>query len=385
MIAAGGTGGHVYPALAVAEAMLARRADVALTFVGGVGDFARPLVEAAHLPFEHYDEVRSGPLHGVSLPAAIVSLVQVVIGTFQAISLMRRRKPSALLLTGGWVGLPVALAGRVFGVPSMIYLPDIEPGLTIKVLRHIANRVAITAHESEPYFARGQTVLTGYPVRRGMIDAAQGDGRARGVAHFGLDPSRKTLLVFGGSRGARSINQALMALLPDLLAHPIQVIHVTGTLDWEQDANVRDALTTQYPDLTTHYHAYAYLYDEMALAFACADLVLSRSGASVLGEFPLFGLPSVLVPYPHAWRYQKVNADYLAAHGAAIVLRDEAMPTELMALLRTLLIDEPIRLQSMRAASQELATQHAPDGDEMPSDGAWNVARELLRLSGEQA
>jgi UDP-N-acetylglucosamine--N-acetylmuramyl-(pentapeptide) pyrophosphoryl-undecaprenol N-acetylglucosamine transferase len=383
MIAAGGTGGHVYPALAVAEALIERRPDIGLTFVGGVGDFARSLVETANLPFEHYDEVRSGPLHGVPFTTVLNSLVQIGVGSVQALRLIRRRKPSALLLTGGWVGLPIALAARLFGVPSLIYLPDIEPGLTIKMLRFIANRVAITAPDSERYFRRRQTIVTGYPVRRGMIEAARGDGRTRGMTFFRLHPARKTLLVFGGSRGARSINHALLAILPDLLEHPVQVIHVTGTLDWEQDAALRAALTAQHADLMQHYHAFPYLHDEMALAFACADLVLSRSGASILGEFPLFGLPSVLVPYPYAWRYQKVNADYLAARGAALVLDDQAMSSDLLPTLRALLIDDPLRLQSMQRASHALATRDAPDA--APGDGAWNTARELLRLSGVQA
>ncbi|MDX2163302.1 MAG: UDP-N-acetylglucosamine--N-acetylmuramyl-(pentapeptide) pyrophosphoryl-undecaprenol N-acetylglucosamine transferase [bacterium] len=375
MIAAGGTGGHVYPALAVAEAMLARRPDVTLTFVGGVGDFARPLVEAAALPFEHYDEVRSGPLHGVPLPTILMSLIQLALGTVQAVRLVRARRPSALLLTGGWVGLPVALAGRVWGVPSLIYLPDIEPGLTIKVLRHIANQVAVTAQESQPYFKPAQMIVTGYPVRRDMIDAAAPDGKTRGMAHFGLAPDRRTIMVFGGSRGARSINTALLDQLPELLTRPVQILHVTGTLDWESIRERVETLKAQHPDRIAHYHPFPYLHDDMGLAFACADLVISRSGASVLGEFPLFSLASILVPYPHAWRYQKVNADYLEERGAARVVRDETLSACLIPVIDEVLFEKPETLDAMRAASAALRT----------GDGAWNVAQALARLSGERA
>jgi UDP-N-acetylglucosamine--N-acetylmuramyl-(pentapeptide) pyrophosphoryl-undecaprenol N-acetylglucosamine transferase len=189
-----------------------------------------------------------------------------------------------------------------------------------------------------------------------------------GIAHFELDPAKKTLLVFGGSRGARSINTAVIEIVPQLLADGVQVIHLTGTLDWEQIA----ARRAQLGDGCDDYHVFPYLHEDMALALASADLVVCRSGASVLGELPLFGLPSVLVPYPYAWRYQKVNADYLVERGAAVLLRDEAMPVDLLPTLRRLFA-EPARLAAMRDSAATLAQP----------EGAWNVARELLRLAGD--
>lgn len=156
--------------------------------------------------------------------------------------------------------------------------------------------------------------------------------------------------------------------MPQLLAEGVQIIHLTGTLDWEQIAARREQLGDGCDD----YHAFPYLHEDMALALASADLVVCRSGASVLGELPLFGLPSVLVPYPYAWRYQKVNADYLVERGAAVLMRDEAMPDELLPTLRGLLGD-PARLAAMRDSAAALAQP----------EGAWNVARELLRLAGD--
>jgi UDP-N-acetylglucosamine--N-acetylmuramyl-(pentapeptide) pyrophosphoryl-undecaprenol N-acetylglucosamine transferase len=253
-------------------------------------------------------------------------------------------------------------------VPSLIFLPDIEPGLAIKALRPFVTRVAATTGASELYFRAGQVVETGYPVRRSMLDAASAATRQAGIAHFGLNPAKKTLLVFGGSRGARSLNNAVIDNVPALMADGVQVIHLTGTLDWEQIAAKRDALTGNCDD----YHAFPYLHEDMALALACADLVVCRSGASTLGELPLFGLPSVLVPYPYAWRYQKVNADYLVERGAALLLRDEALADDLLPTLRGLLGD-PARLAAMRASAAALAQP----------EGSWNVAKELLRLAGE--
>jgi UDP-N-acetylglucosamine--N-acetylmuramyl-(pentapeptide) pyrophosphoryl-undecaprenol N-acetylglucosamine transferase len=324
-------------------------------------------MDEAGIRFAHYDEVRAGPLHGVGVLRALVSLANLTTGIFQALRLVGRDKPRALLLTGGWVGLPVAVAAWLRRVPSLIYLPDIEPGLAIRILQRIARRVATTVQESAAYFPAGKTVATGYPVRAAMVEASRPGGRERAVTHFALDAERQTLLVFGGSRGARSINMALLDVLPELLADGLQIIHVTGTLDWEQVQSRRLAL----PE-TQHYHAYAYLHDDMALAYAAASLVLCRAGASTLGELPLFGLPAILVPYPHAWRYQKVNAEWLAQRGAAVLMDDAAMGETLLPTIRSLM-EDGARLEAMRAAAAALAQP----------DGAHNVARELLRLAGE--
>ncbi len=355
----------MYPALAVAEAIQNQRPDVRLSFVGSRGGFERPLVDESGIAFDSDHEVRSGPLHGVSFLVRLKSVVQVLAGTVESIGLIRRLKPGVLLLTGGWVGLPVALAAWLLRVPSLIYLPDVEPGLAIQVLQRVAQRVAITVPDSAAYFRPGQTVVTGYPLRKSVHSAT----REAAIAHFGLDASRKTLLVFGGSRGARSINNALIAILPDLLADGVQVIHVSGTLDWKEIEAAREAL----PD-ATDYHAFPYLHQEMGLAMAAADLVVSRAGASILGEFPAFGLPSILVPYPHAWRYQKVNADYLAARGAALVMNDADMAEQLLPTVRTLL-ESSQQLRDMRTAAERLA-EH---------DSGWRVGQELLRLAGETA
>jgi UDP-N-acetylglucosamine--N-acetylmuramyl-(pentapeptide) pyrophosphoryl-undecaprenol N-acetylglucosamine transferase len=145
----------------------------------------------------------------------------------------------------------------------------------------------------------------------------------------------------------------------------VQVIHVTGTLDWERV----QAEAARLPD--AHYHIYPYLHEDMALAFAAADLAVCRAGASVLGEMPLFGVPSILAPYPYAWRYQKVNADYLAERGAAMRMNDEAMKEDLLPAIRGLLSDSA-RLAQMRDCAAALARP----------DGAWRVGQELMQLAG---
>ena len=174
------------------------------------------------------------------------------------------------------------------------------------------------------------------------------------------------LLVFGGSRGARSINEALWNVLAEVLEFA-QVVHITGALDWPGTAARQGKLPA---DLAHRYHPYSYLHEEMAFALASADLVVSRAGAATMGEFPLFGLPAVLVPYPHAWRYQKTNAAYLEKEGAAVVLEDAALSEKLLPTLRELLTNEP-RLQAMGAASRSMAR---PDAAEI-------IANEIITLT----
>lgn len=365
LIAAGGTGGHVYPAIAIAEAAVDSDGATILRFIGSVDGFERPLIEKAPVAFIDYNEVQAGPINGVGAVRGAISVIKIGIGTLQSLALMMRQRPDALLMTGGWVCVPAGIAAWMLRVPSLIYLPDIEPGLTIKALRHLATRVAVTAEASYPYFRAGQAVATGYPVRKALLSATRAGGQAR----FGLDPARQTLLVFGGSRGARTINRAVIAVLPDLLADGVQVIHVTGALDWQEVSEQVDALGLAAA-LRGRYHSYEYLHDDMALALAAADLVVSRSGASVLGELPLFGLPAILVPYPYAWRYQKVNADYLVDHGAALLLEDARMNEALLPMIRQVLGDS---VTQHRMATAALALAHP--------DGAGHAARELLQLA----
>lgn len=348
--------------MATAQALLQDDEDAPnLYFIGAVGGMERKLVAESGLAFDSYLEVLAGPVHGVNPVRILFSLLKLSLGSAQALVNQARIRPNVILLTGGWANLPVALSARLLRIPTVIYLPDIEPGLTIKALQPFAQKVAITVAPSARFFPRAKSVVTGYP----LLDSRLSADKAQGLKHFGLDPDRRTLLAFGGSRGARNINVALGQHLQRLLDNGIQVIHITGELDWKRSQRQIGALA-DHP----HYHAFAYLHEEMGLAFAAADLALCRAGASALAELPLFGLPAILVPYPYAWRYQKVNADYLAERGAAVRLNDEDMSEKLYRTVSELILDDA-RLNEMRAKSKALANPN----------GARRLA-ELLRQIG---
>ncbi|MBN1286863.1 MAG: UDP-N-acetylglucosamine--N-acetylmuramyl-(pentapeptide) pyrophosphoryl-undecaprenol N-acetylglucosamine transferase [Anaerolineae bacterium] len=359
VIAAGGTGGGIYPALAVADALAAERPGVELLFVGSAGGMESDLVASAGRPFAG---VSAGPLHGVGPVRMASSAVKLAVGLAQALRLLGRFRPAVVFTTGGWASVPVSAAAWLRGVPVVAFVPDIEPGLTLKVIGRLARRVAATVADTAPYFAPGKVIATGYPLRPELCRAT----RAAAVEHFALDPERQTLLVFGGSRGAESINRAAAAVAGEWLADGVQVLHISGKLDWP----AVQAVQTRLAD--PHYHAFPYLHGAaMGLAFAAADLAVARGGAGILGEFPYFGLPAVVVPYPHAWRYQKVNADWLASRGAAVYLDDAALGDGLLPAVRGLL-GAPARLAEMRARSAALATR----------DGARNIACVVLEVAG---
>ncbi|MFN8385134.1 MAG: UDP-N-acetylglucosamine--N-acetylmuramyl-(pentapeptide) pyrophosphoryl-undecaprenol N-acetylglucosamine transferase [Anaerolineales bacterium] len=356
LICAGGTGGGVYPALAVHSALTTKIADVDTLWVGGRGGIEESLVKRQGIAFE---SIPAAGLHGVGIANLPRNLSLLAQGVVAARRLLKEFKPDVLFFTGGYVAAPVALAGR--SIPTLLFVPDIEPGLALKSLRRFADQVAVVTGQSQKYFRR-KVRETGYPIRP---DLALWD-RETATRHLGISGELPVLLVFGGSKGARSINLAVINNLRDLLAK-FEIVHLSGETDWTYVKHMREQLPME---LAVRYHALPYLH-EMGAALAAADLVVSRAGASVLGEFPLFGLPAVLVPYPHAWRYQKVNAEFLAYRGAAVILEDQRLNEQLMLTLNVLL-DNRNKLKSMRAAMFELSHPRA----------AEKIANVLIELAG---
>lgn len=365
LICAGGTGGGIYPALAAtAELQQLGVSREAILWIGTKGEMEETLVPRSGLELK---TISGGPIVGVPPATRLRNAARLGRGIVAAAAHIRRFRPNVMLMTGGYVAAPVTLAARLQRVPIVIYLPDVEPGTSIRFALPFARKIACTTDGSAAFVPRAKMVVTGYPVRP-EIRAATQLSREEALARFDLRPQRPTLFVFGGSRGARAINQALIAILPQLLAD-YQVIHISGTLTWpETEANLA-ALSTEQ---RAYYRPYPYLHEEMGAAFRAADLVVARSGASMLGECPAFGLPSVLVPLTFAWRYQKVNADYLSERGAAVQLTDERLAEELLPTVRDLL-GNPERLAAMGAAARSLDKPQA----------ALNLARLLATIATE--
>lgn len=346
----------MYPALAVHSALVAKLRDVDTLWVGGEGGMEESLVKRHGI---QYQSIPAAGVHGVGLGRLPRNFVTITRGLFASRRILKEFQPDVLLFTGGYVAFPMATAGRSY--PSLLYVPDIEPGMAIKSLAGSADVIAVTTNESQQFFNK-KVYETGYPLRS---DLALWD-RETAMSHLGVSGERPVLLVWGGSKGAHSVNQAVINSLRALL-EKFELIHVSGEQDWNLVRGVREQLPM---DLGVRYHAVPYLH-EMGAALAAADLVISRAGASCLGEYPLFGLPAILVPYPHAWRYQKVNADYLARRGAAIIIQDHRLEDELLSTLDVLTSNRN-KLKAMRAAMFELSHPRA----------AEKIASALIDLAG---
>ena len=341
------------------QALYLKQPDVELLWVGGENGMEAELVKRAGLPFT---SIPAAGLHGIGLRALPGNLAKLTRGLLASRKILRDFRPDILFFTGGYVAGPMAFAGR--RVPTLVYVPDIEPGLALKSLARFADRIVVSAEDSQKYFSR-KVLVTGYPIRPDIKAWTRETGRQT----LNLDDNLPVLLVVGGSKGARTINQALLHQLPTLL-DITQIVHLTGLLDWEVVETATASLTSAQKE---RYHAHPYLHEQIGAALASADLVVARSGASALGEFPFFGLPAVLVPYPYAWRYQKVNANYLTKHGAAILLRDERLPYELLPVVKNLLND-PSRRQAMSIAMKSLVQSQAAEA----------IAGQLLDLGGQR-
>jgi UDP-N-acetylglucosamine--N-acetylmuramyl-(pentapeptide) pyrophosphoryl-undecaprenol N-acetylglucosamine transferase len=286
-------------------------------------------------------------------------------GVQMARRLLHEVQPAVILGTGGYVCVPLFVAARLDSIPTMIYLPDVVPGLAVRLLTRLATRVACNVEDSRPYLPAAQRkaaplLVAGYPVRAALFQ----QDKAACQSAFGLTAPLPVLLVYGGSRGARSINRAIEALLPALLEQA-QIIHICGR---EGDATWLQAAADRLPpDLQARYRLYPYLESTgettMVRAFGAADLALCRSGASTMAELPAAALPAVLVPYPYV--HQDENADYLVQRGAAVKVADAAMLGDgpphtgpLFCELERLLTDTQTR-QAMAQRSRALARPDA--------------------------
>jgi UDP-N-acetylglucosamine--N-acetylmuramyl-(pentapeptide) pyrophosphoryl-undecaprenol N-acetylglucosamine transferase len=353
LVCAGGTGGGIYPALAaVGELQKSGIKTDSILWIGTKGEMEETLVPRSGIRLV---TVAGGPIIGVPATTRVRNAARLTWSVGTASGIIREFQPQVMFMTGGYVAAPVAIAARRHQVPIVIFLPDVEPGSSIRLAIPLAKSIACTTEGSRQFVPAQKMVVTGYPVRPD-IRVASHMSPEEALARFDLKPGRPTLLVFGGSRGARNINRALMSILPTLLSET-QVIHISGNLTWPE---VESNASTLPAELRAYYRPYPYLHENMGPAFRSADLVVARAGASMLGEGPAFGLPAILVPLTFAWRYQKVNADYLTERGAAVQLTDETLFDELLPTLRQLLL-APYRLAAMREAAIALDKPEAAE------------------------
>ena len=316
VFAGGGTGGHVYPALAIAKHLLKEDENTEILFIGTETGMESKIIPNEGFAFETIKV--QGLKRKVSLDIFKTGF-KAVVGVVKSLSILGKFKPSVVIGTGGYVCGPVLLAAKMLAIPTIIHEQNALPGMTNKFLSKFVDRVMITFPDSEKYFNQKKTRFTGLPVREEILKAT----REEGLQKLSLDPLKKTILITGGSRGAKNINNALVdSYLTLLQEKDLQFVHITGELGYEE---VLEKIKNKGINLENQSNLIikAYLFD-MEYAIACADLCISRAGATFLAEIIIKGIPSILIPYPFASEnHQEYNADSLVKRNAALMILDK--------------------------------------------------------------
>jgi len=353
LVTGGGTGGHIYPALAIARGITEKNPRAEILYVGTAKGMEADIVPRAGLPF------RTITVEGLTRKLSVkafVTLLKTCKGCFDAFKIIRGFKPSVVVGTGGYVCGPVVLIASLLGIPTLIHEQNAYPGITNKLLARFVKKVAVTFPESRKYFpAKAEVVLTGLPVRP-EIKMTE---RETAVRALGLDKDKFTVLTVGGSRGARSINKAMIGVISQTANRPdIQIIHMTGKLGFDETvAEIKTAGIELVNGGNITVEPYLYNMDE---ALAAADLVICRAGAATIAEITVRGLPTVLIPYPYASdNHQEHNARALAKNGAALMILDRDLTGETLWDMVRELYQDPPGLAAMGQASLKLGKPDA--------------------------
>ncbi len=347
VIAGGGTGGHIFPALAIAGEMKKSIPDTNITFVGTARG-----IEAKIIPGKGYDIrfISSEGLVGKDIFRTLLSLSRIPGSLVDSLRILRDIEPDIVCGVGGYSSGPLVLCAKMLGIPTIIHEQNSIPGLANKMLGKFVDTIAVTYQESMKFFPKGKTYLTGNPVREEILE---GD-RERGYRNFSLDNDRFTIFVFGGSSGASNINSAISESLVYLepLREKIQFLHQTGERDL-------DTLKEAYRSRGYRGSVMSFAHD-MADAYAVADLIVSRAGATTLAELTACGKAAILVPYPYAaGNHQEMNARKLWDMGAAQMILDNDLDGKILSDLIKHLIHDPEAIGAIERICKSLGSPGA--------------------------
>lgn len=338
LIAAGGTGGHIYPGIAVAKEIMRRDASSEVRFVGTARGLETRLVPQAGFELLL---IESGGLKNVGFMARVRGLLVLPGSFFAARRLMREFRPDIVVGAGGYVSGPVLLTAALMRIPTLVMESNALPGFTNRRLARFVDKAAVTFDAALPYFP-GKGVVTGNPVRREFFD----------IPPKSRDATRFSLLIFGGSQGARAINEAMVAALPHLEAERgvLNITHQTGEADFEKvHAAYLDAGWGENADVRPY-------IDNMVESFAQSDLIICRAGATTSAELVAAGKAAIMIPFPQAADdHQRKNAEALQAAGAARMILQPALTGERLAKEIATLVQAPGELTQMEEQSRKLS------------------------------
>ncbi|MCX7968026.1 MAG: undecaprenyldiphospho-muramoylpentapeptide beta-N-acetylglucosaminyltransferase [Armatimonadetes bacterium] len=353
VMAGGGTGGHIYPALAIAAAVKTILPDAQIWFIGATQGLEQKIVPQHGYPLL---TVLSRPFpRRLFSPASFLAGSAMLYGVVQALKQLKSLRPKVVIGTGGYASVCALIAGKIVKAKVVLFEANSIPGRTNKLLAKIADWVATGFPEAVNFFPKGKATYTGVPIRSDVRNM----DRATARKTLGLAESELCLLVFGGSRGAQRINEALWDALPKLLLRPcLRIVHICGS-QWEQDAKrIQEALPE---DVQERYQPFGYRED-MPIILHSADLAVSRAGASSISELLVAGVPSILVPYPFAiYDHQRFNALSVVRRGAAKMVLNAELSGERMWREVSELLDDPEDLQRMRQSALSIAKPFAAE------------------------
>ena len=354
IVSGGGTGGHIYPAITIINAIKRKRPDAEFLYVGTNGGLEADIVPKEGLPFVGLE------LEGFErrpTPKNLLRALKASVGVVKAAAIVRRFRPDLVIGTGGYVAGPILLAASMLRVPTLVQEQNVVAGITNKILSRFVTKIAVGTKAASANFPAAKTVFTGNPIRREVMTANREDA----LKEFAFTADKKIVLISGGSRGARSINRAMVGVLTEAAANDnVQWLLVTGKNEYNDTVNRLTGNGLNLDEIT-HIKVRPYLYN-MPQAMAMADLAVFRAGATGLAELTARGIPAILIPYPYAAEnHQEFNARELEDAGAAKVILNKDLTDRALANTINELLSNPEALATMSERSKSMGRPDAAD------------------------
>ncbi len=371
LISGGGTGGHIYPALAVAT-LLRDIYQAEILYLGSDDGLETELVPAAGFRIA---TVKAGKLQRYLSWGTLKGVGRVPVGMVQAVGIVRRFSPHVAFTSGGYVAVPTGLAARLNGVPLLMHQQDVPPNLSNRLIAPLATRISVAFADSVPYFSLHKTLLLGNPVRQAILDMRRvAPEQAR--KQLGFAAELPLLLVTGGSQGARHLNQVVAQSLAELLPF-CQVLQISGTRLFEEThVWAEQSIASLDEEMRQRYRLVPYMSDEMPAALQAASLVVCRAGAATLSELAVLEKPNILVPLPPAIGSspQEMNAATFARRQASEVILNDALKPEILVERVRSIITQLARLEQMSKALRGFARP----------DATQDIAKTVLQIARGQ-
>ena len=360
LIVCGGSGGHIFPAIALAQSLKDKNKDIDLLFVGSDAVLDKRIFEKEAL---RYYVLSSNKMPYKPSFKTAAFLVKLFFDILKSFFILLKYSPDAVIGFGGYVSSPVIFAAFVLRIPGIVHEQNVVPGRSNKFLFRFADKIAISFEETKKYLGRFITkaVFTGNPIRITLLK----DDRAGNIRKSGLDLKKFTILIIGGSQGAHNLNKAFLGALAgidDEKRSLLQVIHITGITDYVW-------VSQEYKELGIEHRVFSFV-DNIEEAYSASDLVVTRSGASAIFEAAYFGRPMILVPYPFAMSHQSENAKVFAGNGAAIHIDEKDMTGDIMKDSIEGLLRNRAVLEEMAKKAKYLSVP----------DSSYNLAAEVLKI-----